>query len=167
MTSVGVFPYGTTAASGLTGACSETGTLSGTSGSPNTSSDFETSPVDALAGWRLMTDGTIDRVVNDVWSQFQDGTEYTDGQDSPACDWYVKATVDSGDAPSTGTLNTWLKVAGGSSFNRTWTWIEDSDPGTQASTSGTLKIEISNDASGSPVEATGYYKGTATQFGTL
>lgn len=141
-------------------------TLSGTSGSPNVSSDLENSPTNALAGWRFQTNGTVYRVVSDTYTQFQDGTEWNDGQDSPAGDFWIRATLSSGDAPTSGpTLGSWHKVSGSGSTNRTWEWEETFNG--DASTAGTLQIDISSESDGTPIEDTGYYRGNATVLGTL
>jgi len=135
--------------------------LSGTSGSPNLSTDIEDTPTNALAGWRFVNDGKVQRIVSDSWADFQAGVEWIDIYD--ANNW-IRATLSSGDSPSTGpSLNTWHQL----DVLRQWEWIEGSDPGGQATTSGTIKVEISSSGSGTPILATGYYKGTATQFGTL
>lgn len=147
------------------GAFVETVTLSGTSGTPNTSTDNETVPTDALAGWRFMTDGTVDRIVSDIWQQFQDGTEWIDSQDNPVGSYWIKATLDSGDTPNGGgssLMDTWLSFG----TQHQWTWLENSDPLNEATTAGTIQVDISNESDGTPILDTGFYRGTATQFGT-
>lgn len=145
----------------------ETVSLSGTSGSPNLSQDKENTPTNALAGWRFNTDGNVERVVSDVWQTFRGSTEWINY--GPVGDYWLQATLNAGDAPnfSSAALNTWHVIHGTGQGQRTFQWLEDSDPGSFASTDGTLLIEISNDSSGTPVLASGYYRGRASQNGTL
>lgn len=154
------------AAMGLVlGGSGETVSLSGTSGSPNDSIDKENTPTNALAGWRWQTDGDVERIVADVWTIFNSGTEWIDS--GPVNDYWIQATNDSGDSPTSGpTLATFHKVAGSGSAQREWTWAETSDPPGFASTAGTLQIDISNESDGTPILDTGFYSGTASQNGT-
>jgi len=146
-----------------TGAASEVVTLSGTSGVPNVSFDKEESPTSALAGWRWNADGTIDRVASDVWTAFNSGTEWIDSNPTPAGNYWVQATLDSGDAPTSGPALTTFHAL---TSTREWTWLESSDPPGSASTLGTLQIDISDESDGTPILDTGYYRGTASQNGT-
>lgn len=135
--------------------------LSGTSGSPNVSTDQEQTPTDALAGWQFINDGAVKRIVSDVYVIFNSGVEWIDVYDGN--NW-IRATLDAGDAPNfnSAALNSWLQLTS----TRQWQWRENSDPPNEATTAGTLKIEISSSGSGSPILDTGYYRGVATQFGT-
>jgi hypothetical protein len=138
-------------------------TLSGTSGAPNLSTDVETVPTNALAGWRFRANGTVERIVSDVWTQFQDGVEWVDTQDTPTGPFWIKATVDSGDAPNVGnSVDLWFSLAA----LVTWAWEENSDPLNEATTEGVIQVDISDESDGTPILDTGFYKGTATQFGT-
>ena len=131
-------------------------TLSGTSGSPNIDSDTFNGPYGAAtAGWTFTTTGTV---VGVTTGQFQDGIEWTSEQDSPVLDYWLRATVDSGDTPS-GTIGSWSKVAGSGSTNQTYNWTRS---GTVGTTAGTVKIEIATDSGGSNIVGTGYYRGEAT-----
>ena len=148
-------------------AVSETITLSGTSGAPNVSTDTEDTPTNAVAGWRFYANGDVRRVVNSTYTLFNSGTEWSNVD--PANNYWLRATLDSGNAPNSGTggTGTWQVLAGpGESTLISYEWLEDSDPFAEANTAGTLKIEIATDSGGSNIVATGYYRGTATQFGT-
>lgn len=153
-------------AAGLTGG--EIVTLSGTSGSPNISTDKEDSPTNALAGWRFYATGRIMRVVSDTYTNFNLNTEWIDSYPTPSGDYWLRAANQAGDNPTSGsTLDTWLKLAGsGAPTYLYWEWVEDSDPPGSAQTAGTLKIEISSEVDGTPLLDTGYYRGQASQNGT-
>lgn len=157
---------GAAAASGVGG--DETVTLSGTSGSPNTSTDTEDTPTNALAGWRFYATGRIMRIVSDTYTNFNLNTEWIDSYPSPVGDYWLEATNFSGDNPNLGSaLNTWHVLAGaGEATFRNFEWLENSDPLNEATTAGTLQVEISDESDGTPVLDTGFYRGTATQFGT-
>lgn len=137
-------------------------TLSGTTGTPNIASDAQTSPTNAQAGWTFRTDGTVDEEEGAAnFTQFQDGVEWTDEQDTPTVDIWIRAQNDAGDNPTTGpSLNTWHVLQGSGEADRQWRWIEITDG--FASTSGTLQIDISTDSGGSTIVATGYYRGVAS-----
>ena len=141
----------------LGSAFTNTITLSGTSGSPNTDTDSFAGPYGAaVAGWTFTTTGTVLQV--STGGQFQDGIEWTSEQDSPVNDYWLRATVDSGSTPS-GTIGSWSKVAGSGSSAQSYSWTRS---GTAGTTAGTVKIEISNDSGGSNILGTGYYRGEAT-----
>ena len=143
-------------------------TLSGSSGSPNTSTDTEQSPTNALSGWRFYATGRVMRVVSDTYTNFNLNTEWSSFYPDVTKDYWLRATTDSGDAPNLGSaLSTWHVLQGaGEATYRNFEWLEDSDPPTEATTSGTIKVEIATDSGGSNIVATGYYKGTSNQFGT-
>lgn len=139
----------------------ETVTLSGTSGSPNASVDKEDTPTNALAGWRWQSDGDVESIVADVWTEFQSGTEWVDT--STPGNYWLQATLDAGDTPTTHPgLGSFLQL----DIQRSYTWLEDSDPPGFASTAGTLQIDISSQSDGTPILDTGFYRGTASQNGT-
>lgn len=132
----------------------QTITLSGTSGSPNTAIGFAVSPTDAESGWRFNSDGSVDRNEDGVYTQFAAGVEWNEA--TPVGNYYLRATNDSGDNPTSGTLGTWQLM----NVDIEYTWTET---GT-AQTDGTIKVEIAADTSpiGSTILATGYYKGDST-----
>lgn len=134
-----------------------TPTLSGTSVSPNLYEDVGVNTT-AISRFELRSDGEFwnERL---VLSDAQIGTEWADGGTPSEGTFWARATLDAGDAPngaSTG-LGTWENITTASpvvgwSFQQTSEGVRD----------GTIKIEISSDSSGTPIVATGYYRGTAT-----
>ena len=133
-------------------------TLSGSSGSPNGSTDLELSGT-AQAGWRTLTSGELQRIVADVWTDFIDEYFSIGGVSGPPTqDLWIRATLDADDAPTTGTLNVWLKCAGATSSARTFTWEYSGVPDFLQ---GDLKFELATDSGGSNIVATGYYRGRA------
>lgn len=139
------------------GAGTDTITLSGTSGSPNARTASELSIDDAYMEWSFETDGTVDINRSDTGnSQFQAGVEWNASQPTPTATYYIKATLDSGTIPTSGsTMTTWLAL----SSRRWWRWTETRNG--FYTTTGTLKIEIATDSGGTNIVATGYYRGTA------
>lgn len=161
--SVSAFPYGTVSLppSGP----SEIVTLSGSSGTPNITSDSALQPAAAETWWEFRTNGTVWKLPNGITTQFQDGSEWLDTQDSPSGDFWIKATIDSGDTPTLGNIGTWNQVAGGGAINRRWTWRVTVN--FDSTLTGTLKIEISSASDGNPILDTGYYNGFARVFDTF
>ena len=152
--SVSATPYGVVAAA----AAENPVTLSGTSGSPNLDSDSFSGPFGAaVAGWVFGTDGTVTGI--NVGS-FNPGVEWT-SEGSPG-DYWIRATLDAGTNPTSGTMGSWLKVSGSGSSSRTW---QNTRSGSNGTTTSTLKIEISTDSGGSTIVGTGYYKLDATVTG--
>lgn len=137
-------------------------TLSGTDGTPNALTDASTSGT-VTATWQFETDGEV-WTFRDVGSdnQFQDGVEFSSKQPNSGKDLWIKATqtgvTTPGDAPNVGdSTDSWLKVRGTSSANRSWGWTQTG----LGITEGTVKVDLSTDSGGSTIVATGYYKGTA------
>ncbi len=130
--------------------------LSGTTGSPNVDSDFDIHPSLARAGWRFYSTGDLQKESGAAWNQPEwYGSPGDTTHETPDQTYYIRATLDADDAPDSGpALNTWHSLAS----NRFWYW--EAGPGFDLS-QGTLKIEISSDASGTPIVATGYYRGSA------
>ena len=133
--------------------------LSGTSGAANLSQDTDSST--ATAGWRFQTNGVTGRYENGTldpnWGTNDIGPPqewYHPSAATPPSGLYIRATLDSGDTVTTGTLNTWQIL----SSDRLWTWNYSGVPDT---VDGTLKIEIATDSGGSNIIATGYYRGRA------
>jgi hypothetical protein len=139
---------------------SATYSLSGTSVSPNQVSDTQTSPTDSDVYWEFNTSGQVWKH-DTTGTQLNDGVEFTDEQDSPTVDLWIRATLDGGDAPTSGpALTSWWQVTGGSGSTRRWTWTETGDG--FFTTAGTIQVDIATDSGGSNIVATGYYRGTAT-----
>lgn len=128
----------------------------GSSGSPNVATSIKTTPTNATAYWAWNTDGTVDHRTTTGISQFRAGIEW---HGSPSADVWIRFTSNSGVVPSGVAMNTWLKVYGTSSANRTATWTYTSD--TPGNTTGSVKVELSTDSGGSTIVATGYYGGVA------
>jgi hypothetical protein len=130
--------------------------LSGTTGSPNLAPSTQTDPVNAEAGWRLLRDGSLQRTITGTYSDFS--TEWATPESTTIGDGYwVRATKISGVDP-TGTnsgFGTWLQL----SSTRTWSHLQTTI-GADGPTK--IKLELSTDASGTPIVATGYYQFTAT-----
>lgn len=128
--------------------------LSGTQVSPTVSSDTDTSS--ALAGWSFAADGVLGRyevgTLNAAWGSSQDPAEWASG--TPPITYYVRATLDTGTAPSGAALNTWHALT----TTRVWTWSQSGD----GANSGTIKVDIASDSGGLDIVATGYYRGVAT-----
>ena len=124
-------------------------TLSGTTSVPNEASILTTAPDPAFCEWEFRANGTV---YNSEVGQFQDGVEWSDLQDSPTAGFWIRATLDSGTTPSDGdVMNTWISLFTNRSWGLNITEFDDFFD---------LKIEISPNSSGSPIVATGYYKGT-------
>ncbi len=130
--------------------------LTGTSGNPNTATDFAIIPAHAQAGWIWNLDGTVDRESNgsiDIW---QAGVEWTNFQPNPGDDIWLRATLDNGTPPNVGnSLDIWHKIGGSGSSNAGFKW--DTDGGPDQFLNDSLKIELSTDSGGSTIVATGYY----------
>lgn len=138
---------------------SEVVTLSGTSGSPNVSVETRPESQTAVASWDFRTDGSI------FYRASQSLVEWTNTDEwlptAPTKTYYLEAVVDSGDAPTTGTVGAgvWQSLA----IQRLWTWEVSGTTG--ATYEGTIRIRISDQSDGSNILATGYYRGSANIFG--
>ena len=135
-------------------AISDVISLSGTTGSPNTSTDFAISTNDASVGWWFNSDGTIDRLKLQGADSFEWGYWCNP---APIGDYWIRFTHNASDNAngSSSSTGSWLAMT--SATNQTWLEITNGF----ATTSGSSKAEISSDASGSPIVATGYYGGSA------
>ncbi len=72
--------------------------------------------------------------------------------------YYVRATLSSGSNPTSSSgMDTWLSLVS-EGANRSWRWKRDS----VGTIEGVIKIEISDDANGDNIVATGFYKATVT-----
>ena len=133
--------------------------LSGSSGSPNVSTTLKEQPATVNAGWKFLTDGTMQRYITD-------GQSYSSWSPDPM-EWafparagignryWIKATSNVADDPNSGnSVGTWHALTSDVEF----VW-QRSALGTK---SGSVKIEIATDSGGSNIVATGYYGGSAT-----
>ena len=129
--------------------------LSGTGGLPNTDADFSAGGT-AIAGWRFYSTGDCGKYTGNAHNKpewFGQSGDTT--HQAPDATYYIRATNHADSNPDSGpTLGDWHSLAS----SRIWYW--SAGPGF-ASSNGTLKIEISSDVSGSPIVATGYYRGEA------
>ena len=135
-------------------------TLSGSTGTPNDVTNTESSPTNSSAWWEFRTNGTVWSKGDSGTVQFQDSIEWTDEQDTPTVDIWIRSTANAGAAHTTGPTNgIWNVLQGSGEANQRWTWTETTDG--EATTQGSVKIEIATDSGGSNIVATGYYQGTA------
>ena len=133
----------------------DTISLSGTTGSPNTSLDFAISTNNAEVRWFFNTDGTIDRIKlqgTDVYEilapQWCAGT--------PSISYWMRFTHNAGDTANVGqSSGSWISMV--SNIGQGWLETQDGF----ATYSGSSKVEIATDSGGSNIVATGYYGGTA------
>ena len=148
-------------------------TLSGTTGAgANMSTESETGANSATGNWEFQTHHVAElNLVRKTHliaaaEPFRSGIEYANRAKLAVDeDLWIKATADTGSAPNNGgdAVGSWLAINGTGSSTRNWGWFRSfADPGT---TTGTIKVELSTDASGVTIVATGYYGGTATTTG--
>lgn len=128
-------------------------TLSGTTGSPNTSLDFAISTNNAEVRWFFNTDGTIDRLKLQGSDVFEWGNWCNQ---TPTISYWGRFTHNAGDTANVGNSSgSWISMIS----NISQGWNEDQDG--FATYSGSSKFEIATDSGGSNIIATGYYGGTA------
>lgn len=131
-------------------------TLSGSTGSPNTSLDFAISTANASVYWAFNADGTIDRIKtqgSDVYEIFGP-TQWCN--QTPESNHWIRFTHNAGDTSNFGSASgTWWLLT--TAIGHGW---EETRNG-YFTTSGSSKVEISSDSGGGNIEATGYYGGTA------
>jgi hypothetical protein len=147
-------------------------TLSGTQGAPLTKSHLAIIPDEAIVQWAQVNAASIPN--NLVPGKFQ-SAKYDEGDAAvyvTAHSWvtpnegytgsyWIRATNEGDGVSNTeldpnsvgsSALDTWLDAT---SFNKFWGWKHDGP----VVMGGTIKVELSTDASGTPVVATGYYRG--------
>lgn len=135
------------------GSIVEDAQLTGTTGSPNVDSDTATDPADAEVGWHFLTDGTIEIEVGPGSNTFF--ANWNTLAPTPATDYWMRITANAGDAHTTGiSTGSWLKIAGTSSADREFSWRQTT---VGILGPGSVKVEISTSATGTPIVATGYY----------
>ena len=141
-------------------------TLSGTTGSPIMADCTTTATTSATAQWQFQFGGAVVRSVACSNTNYQTNIEWVDlGHRNVTPDIWIRATQNAGSSvPNAGgpALNTWWKLHGSSGASRTWGWFRggfDTTPGTYT---GSIKIELSRNSSGTDIVATGFYGGTAT-----
>jgi len=147
-------------------------TLQGSSGSPITKTHLALIPDEAIVQWAFVNTASIPN--NLVPGKCQ-SAKYDEGDVAVyvtqhswvtpntgyAGDYWIRATNEGDgvsntelDPTSVGSsaLDSWLDATSG---NRFWGWKHDGP----IVKGGTIKVELSTDASGTPVVATGYYRG--------
>lgn len=148
-----MFPAGTAAAASAGGV---TYSLQGTSGTPVISSRVTTSPTDCLTGWYFETNSNVDKI-NGSGSRTFDH----DWVDGVPPDIWIHADNHLGDDPNQGdSLNTWLQLTGAGGAERSWRWNETTNG--FATLSGTIRVRLSTDSSGTTIVDTGYYRGVSS-----
>jgi len=131
-------------------------TLSGTTGSPNTSTDFAISTNNASVYWAFNADGTVDRIKTQGTDIFEIFGPNQWCNTDPALNYWIRFTHNAGDAANLGNSSgTWFAMSGANGQG----WQETTNG--FATHSGSSKVEISTDSGGSTIVATGYYGGTA------
>ena len=132
--------------------------LSGTTGAPNSSDDFDLDPGTATAGWYFRSDASVDYYILGLLLEFSpDPDEWFDPNGTPPATYYIKATQYSGDAPTAGDS---LGIVYALTSDRSWRWVQS----VIGSKAGILKIEIFSDSGGTDLLATGYYSGSVEIF---
>lgn len=128
-------------------------TLSGSSGTPNQANATVVAPGTVTAGWRVLANGQIQRTtgISNIYSAFNIGTEWSNK--NPPGTYYIRATLDSGTTPDSGTLNTWIEI----DTTITWSWTRSA----VGVTTGILELEIATDSGGTNIVASGFYRGQA------
>lgn len=134
-------------------------TLSGTSGSPNIADDTSPSVGGAPANWEIRTNGTIWGDVSGTLTQFRDGIEWTDEQDSPTGTFYVNIDLIS----TTGTGSTGGDTNGWILFNTTRQWSGTNTNFAASTYRALYRVRISDQSDGSNVLADGYYECVSTK----
>lgn len=132
-------------------------TLSGTTGSPNTSTDFAISTNDAYVRWFFNSDGTVDRLKLQGADSFEifGPSQWSNG--TPIGDYWLRFTHNAGDAANLGNSSgSWLAMT--TALSQGW---QETTNGF-AVTTGSSKVEIASDSGGTTIVATGYYGGTAS-----
>lgn len=127
--------------------------LSGTSGLPNYST-YEGVTGTVTVSWKFVPNGATTYIVNGVETQWNPGPTRTWCDDTPVNSYWIRGTYDSGTPPNGGnSLDVWYKISGNDSTDVQYEWSSGGN------LTGSIKIEISADESGSIILATGYYGG--------
>lgn len=132
---------------------SETISLSGTSGTPEPTSNTVSAANYCRAGLTLYADGTMTQA-----DGYQGNSNTSFGRwcnVTPSQTYYVRGTHQSGDAQADDSqpLNSWLALSSGRSFMV----IDTTNSLNYGYKHSVLKVEIASDSGGSNILATGYY----------
>lgn len=131
-------------------------TLSGSSGTPNTATDFAISPANSYVYWMFNADGTIDLLKLQGADQFEKFSPDQWCNLTPEQDYWIRFTHNAGDASNLGhTSGTWFAMT--SAIGQGW---EETTDGF-STYEGSSKVEIATDSGGVTIVATGYYGGRA------
>jgi len=140
----------------------ETVSLEGTGVSPeNTGSAGPVTDGSINMGWRFASDGTVRNYDADRIPQYSNGGHVDWINTTPSVTYYIRATIQqdssSGVATTTNSpsaLNTWLALT----TNRTFLFEDNANSNSYGPAFMTWKIEIADDAAGSNILDTGYYR---------
>ena len=141
-----------------TNARSETISIFGTISIPGTGTDTDTSPNIAAVTWEFNANGTSWYTLAGTRTQFNDGTQWNDAQDSPVEDWwlmYDDENIVSGsgiDSGSSSTIGVWHKVSGSGSANVFFQWRQT----TVGTNESRVRVRVSPDSTGTVITETGY-----------
>ena len=135
-------------------AITETVSLHGTSGNPQTQDRFTLSDGSVSVGWRFASNGNIEEYDTDASPALDDnGLDWINT--TPSTTYYIRATIQTSPSggSSSGTYGSWLSLAS----NRDFRWLDNRANNAYADETFTIKIDIADDAAGSNILDTGYY----------
>lgn len=108
----------------------------------------------AKSGIRFNSDGTVDKREGDTYTQVDSSTDWRIPNGS-GTGYYIKfSEILTPPTPDVGTLDTWLELTS----NRELSYINSAN---DSEKSGSFNIQISDDASGTPILDTAIYTPTA------
>jgi len=139
----------------------ETVSLEGTALSPENNGVTPLTDGSINMGWRFASDGTIRNYDADRFPQYVDSSHVDWINTTPSVTYYIRATIQQQSAPasqstasSPSALNTWLALTS----NRTFLFVDNRTSNSYGESFVTWKIEIADDAAGSNILDTGYYR---------
>ena len=156
-------PSGNRAASVTVTDVAETVSLEGTIAAPETSSGFPISDGAVQMGWLFESDGDVGEYNSEGVSPFIVYTGHADwvNVSPPVNSYWIRASIQSQTASgsqsfasSPAALNTWLPL----STSRSFLFTDNRTAASYSEANVVLKIEIADDAAGSNIIATGYYR---------
>lgn len=138
----------------------ETISLEGTTGTPESFYDVSVGLDDLVMGWTFNSNGNVYKYES-IYNAGGSGTYLhsttTWNNVTPSTTYYIRVTNFSGNNLSTtdsDTLNSWLALTS----TRTFRYRDARDISSYGFESGTMKVEISTTSNGSNIVATGYYQ---------
>lgn len=151
-------------------AANETVSLEGTSGSPETNGVPPLTDGSILMGWRINSSGTVEDYNADRVPQYRTSghLDWNSNAPSPTGTYYVRATVTESDAaqsfssptPSPNAYSTWLQL----NTSRAFLFSDNSSSNSYGPRLATLKIELSDNSSGSPTVTSNQYSLSSPQY---